>query len=126
MRHGSGPAQMRLVIRERCMTEDSVIVVVETVGEADTNLATRISEETASSVRTVTRHGLGGDASTWLLIGNFVATSFATLAPIVSNYIKERRVKSIKVGDLAIENPRPEDVEKMLQAWQSRGSTGPT
>jgi hypothetical protein len=104
------------------MAEDAVIIVVEVEGDADTSLSTRISEETACPVRTITKHGLAGDASTWLLMGNFLVTSFATLAPILANYIKQRQVKSIKVGDITIENPKQEDIDKAFQAWIERGS----
>jgi hypothetical protein len=106
------------------MTEDAVIVVIEAEGDADMGLSARITEETATPVRTVIKHGLGGDVASWLLIGNFLVTSIAALAPIILNYVKERRVKSIKIGDVTIENPKQEDIERILQAWKERGSAG--
>jgi hypothetical protein len=106
------------------MTEQSVLIVVEFDGEIDPALSAQVSAETGSEVRAVKKHGLSGDVTNWLLIGNFIVTALATLAPIISSYVKDRRVKSIKVGDLTIENPKPDEIASILQAW-AKSQSGP-
>lgn len=106
------------------MNQQDVLIVFEFDGEVDPALSAQVSSETGSEVRAVKKHGLTGDVANWLLIGNFIVTALATLAPIISNYAKERRVKSIKLGELTIENPKPEEIASILQTW-AKSQSGP-
>lgn len=97
------------------MTEPNLVFVLEAEGEIDEGFGQDIESATGAEVRTVKKHGLAGDVSSWLLIGNFVVASLATLIPLLTGYLKERRVKSIKLGDLVIENPTAEQVAAVLK-----------
>lgn len=99
------------------MTETSVAIVLQLEGAADADLAREISQATGAETRALTTHGFDGDVMGWLLVGNFIVSSLATLAPILAKYLGDRRVKSIKVGDLVVENPQDEDVARILRAW---------
>ncbi|HZG44913.1 MAG TPA: hypothetical protein VEZ41_01415 [Allosphingosinicella sp.] len=99
------------------MTADSVVIIVEAEGDPDPELKVALAGATGSEVRVVQKHGLTGEVASWLLIGNFVVTTLATLTPIFLNHLKDRRVKSIKVGDLVVENPKPDDIAAILRTW---------
>lgn len=96
------------------MNREQAVFVLETEGEIDEDFGQGLEAATGSELRTVKKHGLAGDVSTWLLIGNFAVTSLAAIVPLITSYLKERRVKSIKLGDLVIENPTPEQVEFVI------------
>jgi len=104
------------------MSDDSVTIVLEFEGEVDPSIATELSAETGAPTRTIEQHGLEGALNTWLVIGHFVVDSLATLVPLVTIALQARRTKTIKVGDVIIENPSPEQVTELLQSRNRRGS----
>jgi len=104
------------------MSDETVAVVLEINGEADAGLGEEITRNVGAQTRTLTKHGFDGDLASWLLVGNFVVSSFATLGPVLMKYLGDRRVKSIKVGDVTIENPRQEDLARILSELGSRGN----
>ena len=97
------------------MSDASVTLVLEFEGEADPTLAQQAKAATGAETRTVEQHGLEGDLNTWLMIGNFAIASLVALIPVVSTALQARRAKSIKVGDVTIENPTAEQVTELLR-----------
>lgn len=103
------------------MTEETIAVVLEIDGAADPGLGEEIARAVGAGTRTLTKHGFDGDVASWLLVGNFVVSSLATLGPLLNKWLGDRRVKSIKVGDVTIENPHKEDVARILSELSTRG-----
>ena len=96
------------------MQDDSITLVLEFAGDADPTLAAELNAATGAEARTIEQHGLEGDLNTWLVIGKFVVSSLAVLIPLVTAAFQVRRAKSIKVGDVTIENPTEEQVTQLL------------
>ena len=103
------------------MAEETIALVLEIDGAADAGLGEEIARTVGAATRTLTKHGFDGDVASWLLVGNFVVSSLATIGPLLNKYLGDRRVKSIKVGDVTIENPRKEDVARILSELGARG-----
>ncbi|MEH0931407.1 hypothetical protein [Micromonospora sp. CPCC 205558] len=71
-------------------------------------------------------HGLGGSVGDWMLVATLAASVVSSLLTAVYPYVEGRRIKSIKVGDVEIMHPRPEDVTKLLELYLHRGQDEPS
>jgi DNA-binding FadR family transcriptional regulator len=66
------------------------------------------------------RKNLDGDTAAWILIANLAAQTLPHLLGFLKDYLPTRQVKKIKIGDLEIENPTAEDLERFRALIDSR------
>ena len=76
-----------------------------------------------SDIRAVQRRNLDGSTATWIVL----ATLTSQLVPHLLNFLvawpKTRTVTRIKVGEIEIENPTPEDLALLRARFGERSAT---
>ena len=87
-------------------------------------LRTTLEEQGAIIQASPRRQLDGASAASWIV----AATVAMRTAPLVINALREfltrNNVREIKVGDISIVNPRPEDTDRLLEAIRSRDNDG--
>jgi hypothetical protein len=84
-----------------------VLIVVADEADAETLRAT-------ADARVFERKNLGGDAAAWLVFASLLAPQVPAVLTFVRGLADRNRVSSIKVGDVEIVNPTPDQVERLL------------
>lgn len=77
-------------------------------------LISTLREVGATEATVAEVQGLGGTATDWLLVGTVASHIIHRLSTAILPYIEGRKIKSIKVGEVEIIAPRPEDVTRLL------------
>lgn len=96
-------------------TEERVELLIATSNEGDAeNLRAALSAGAPDCVHVFARKNLGGDAATWLVLASVLAPQIPAVLAFVRELADRKRVSSIKVGDVEIVNPTPEQVEQLL------------
>ena len=62
------------------------------------------------------KRGLDGDVAQWVVLGAVAAKSLQPFLDFVLRLVERNQVDTIKVGDIEIAKPRPEDVDRLLAA----------
>lgn len=71
--------------------------------------------EPDSGPRFIERNNLSGDAATWIVIATLAAQAVPHLLDFLVKWRELNRVRRIKIGDIEIENPSSEDVERLRE-----------
>jgi hypothetical protein len=89
-----------------------------------TDLVASLPQEIQAAVHISSRRGLGGDLAQWIMLGTAAAAALKTILTAVLRYVELNRIESIRVGDIEIKRPRPQDVERILDqlATQTGGT----
>lgn len=94
---------------------DSIDVLVLVADEPTSRaVADRLTHEGEAEALVGQRRGLDGSAVQWLVMGGLLVKGIKPFLDFLLEYVKSGRVASIKVGDIEIVNPRPEDVDRLL------------
>jgi hypothetical protein len=98
------------------MTDNQVEVTVVVAAREDAEELARLLEEISpGSAHVANTAELDGDLAQWILLAQSTITTLASLVPPLLALLDRRRVRSVTVGDVHIENPTREDVEALLQ-----------
>jgi hypothetical protein len=65
--------------------------------------------------------GLGGSAMEWVIYGALAVQAVVQLLKAIFPFIEARQVRSIKMGDVEVLRPRPEDMDRILGSLQLHG-----
>lgn len=72
------------------------------------------------------QRALDGGAAEWVVFATMAAPVVKTVLDMLLRYVERDRVKSLKYGELEIENPSKEDVQRILdRALSSKASDEP-
>jgi ABC-type sugar transport system ATPase subunit len=82
-------------------TEDAVIAIREVI-DAQSGSQSQMSE----------RRNLDGNVATWIVVANIALTALPHILTFIKDQLASRRVTHIKIGDLEIHNPSPDDLER--------------
>lgn len=93
------------------MTDVTLAIECE-AGVAD-RLAAALQSATGRDVIQAQRNSLDGSLPTVLQIVQIASSLAATVLPIVAAHVASKKVKKIKIGDVEIENPTPEQLENL-------------
>ena len=67
-------------------------------------------------VQTSERRNLDGTAvESWLVLATVAVQSLPATLQALTSFLRRNKIESLQLGDLVINNPRPEDVEAALQ-----------
>ena len=102
------------------MTETIVINGTKEAAEAIRNL---IDAQPNTQSHLTERKNLDGSAAVWILVGGIAREALPHLFGLIKDYLAAKQVKKIKVGDIEIENPTPEDIERFRAMINSRLQT---
>ncbi len=83
-------------------------------------LQAAISEMDGIDAETVQRRGIDASAAQWVVLAGVGAQALQHLFDFLVQYKKLNRVAKIKSGNLEIENPTPELIERVLQERANR------
>ena len=76
-----------------------------------------------SDARFIERRNLDGDTATWVVIATLASQALPHLLAFLTDWRKEKRkentVTRIKIGQIEIENPTPEDLEILRERLRS-------
>jgi hypothetical protein len=103
------------------MTETIIINATKEAAEAIRN---EINAQLDSQSHLTERKNLDGDPATWILIAKLAIQALPPVLGFVAAYLATKQVKKIKVGDLEIENPTPEDLQRFRAMIDSRIEAG--
>lgn len=77
--------------------------------------------EIRTQISLSSRRGLGGDLPQWIMLGTAATATLKTILTAALKYVELTRIKSIRVGTIEVENPRPRDVERILDQLTEKG-----
>jgi len=97
------------------VTDERVEVLIATADEDDASaLRAALGPAAPEGVHVFERKNLGGDAATWLVLASVLAPQIPAVLTFVLALVNRNRVGVLKVGDVEITNPTPEQVERLL------------
>jgi hypothetical protein len=94
------------------MQDDLLRIEVEVSGIDGSNLRAAFAADPRA--RFVERRNLSGADASWVVIATLAVNHIAQALPHLVQMSMRNRVKRIRVGDVEIENPTPEDLELLL------------
>jgi hypothetical protein len=74
-----------------------------------------LPEDVRSQIHLSSRRGLGGDLPQWIMLGTAAAATLKVILTAALRYVELTRIKSIRVAELEVQNPRAQDVEQILK-----------
>lgn len=90
-------------------------MLIATADEDDASaLRVALGQAAPDGVHVFERKNLGGDAPAWLVLASVLVPQIPAILASVRGLADRHRVTSIKVGDVEIVNPTPEQVERLL------------
>jgi hypothetical protein len=87
-------------------------------------ISNHASAQSGSQSRVTERKNLDGTPSTWIAIASLAAQAIPIVLAFVKDYAATKQIKKIKWGDLEIDNPTREDVQKVLELMEKEARTG--
>ena len=96
------------------MTDGIDVLLVMVDEPTSRTIADRLSSDGDAEALVAQRRGLDGSAAEWIVGAVLGTGGIKPFLGFLLEYLKVHRVKSIKVGDVEIVNPRPEDVDRLL------------
>lgn len=98
------------------------MIVLDCPHESVDPLKTLLSSAGADPQSTPQRNLDGTAAASWLVVASVAAKQIPETLRALAELLTRNRVTRIEVGDLVVENPRPEDVSAILNQWQPTGT----
>jgi hypothetical protein len=84
------------------------------------DLSARLSASSGSEIDVVEKRGLDGTVAEWIATGGIATGALKTVLDFVIRYIELRKVEFISVCGTEIRNPRPQDVDRLLDCTEER------
>ena len=72
-----------------------------------------------AKVSSATKRNLDGAAETVIQLVELAFTAGSTVLPLILPWVRRNKVRKIRLGDLEIENPTPEQVETLWRQYLS-------
>jgi hypothetical protein len=95
--------------------------------ESDSSIAGSITNDLKSmasgEIIVGKANNLDGSGQTTLQIVQVAISMISALTPILLYYLESRRIKKIKIGDIEIENPTPDQCRQLLDRYRSSTSS---
>jgi len=101
------------------MSGDLEIAVTATTRAAVDSMSEQLSAIGGDETEVLERRGLGGGAPEWIVVGGIAATSLRHFLNFMLDWKGLDRVRLLTVGDVSIENPRPQDVDRLMEQIES-------
>ncbi|GAA0765499.1 hypothetical protein LRH25_09145 [Ideonella azotifigens] len=99
------------------MTESqSELLVLSGPKEAITAFHREVAAQPGSESALTERKNFDGNSQTWLAIANVAVLALPHILGFIKDLVTRRQVKKIKIGDVEIENPSAEDIERLRKS----------
>lgn len=108
------------------MSSSRTIVIYCTDEVAARTIHQSVPAKEAQDVAFSSRRALDGDIATWVMIATLGLSALKIILKTAIRFAELRRVRSIKVGDIEIQNPDRADVERLLAHIEAVTLDGPS
>jgi hypothetical protein len=105
------------------MSSDTSTIVIS--GDKDVVELIRQGVEAQPGARSQVseRKNLDGNTASWFLVATLAAQTLPHVLGLIKEHLASKRIKRIKLGDMEIENPTAEDVERFRAALAARSGS---
>jgi hypothetical protein len=103
------------------MTDNNHTIVINCTQEAAEAMQAAINSQQGTQSYVTERKNLAGETAAWIVIATVAGQVLPHILGVVKEYLSNNRVKKFVVGDIEIENPSPEDIERLWTIIGARG-----
>ncbi len=108
------------------MTNETEMIVINCTKEAAESIQKEIDLQPGSQSHLTERKNLDGNTAAWIVIATMAVQALPHILGFIKDYLATKQVKKIKMGDLEIENPAPQDIEHFRAAIRARSNSEKT
>src|SRR4051812_4526787 len=94
------------------MTNATETIVINCTKDAAEAIQKEIDSQPGSQSHLTERKNLDGNTAAWIVIASLAGQALPHILGFIKDYLAMKKVKKIKWGDLEIENPEPQDIER--------------
>lgn len=96
------------------MSTSQEVVIIECDSEGEANsVNTEVGTRSGAAGRILSRENLDGSAATWIVVATTAITTLPKVLDALAKVIEAIKVRSVKVGDHEIRNPKPADIRAL-------------
>src|SRR5579864_5047591 len=106
------------------MKETTGTIVINCTKEVADDLRRELDAQPGTSSTVTPRRNLDGDTAAWIVIANLAGQALPHILTFLQTYLNGKRVKRIRIGDIEVENPSPEDIVRLQKLLDSRSAKG--
>jgi hypothetical protein len=103
------------------MTDNNHTIVINCTQEAAEAILAVINSQQGTQSHVTERKNLAGETAAWIVVATIAGQVLPHVLGVVKEYLSNNRVKKFVVGDIEIENPSPEDIERLWTIIDARG-----
>lgn len=103
------------------MTDNTHTIVINCTQEAAEAIHAAINSHQGAQSHVTERKNLAGETAAWIVIATVAGQVLPHILGVIKEYLSNNRVKKFVVGDIEIENPSPEDIERLWTIIDARG-----
>ena len=105
------------------MPKATETIVVSGTKDVIDAIRAAMDAQPGSQTSVTSRRNLDGNTAAWIVVASLAVQALPTVLAFVKDSLASKKVKKIKVGDVEIENPTPEQVESLLKEHRSKAAT---
>ncbi len=100
--------------------KDSTVLSLQTTEVDAKALKAMLDNEPGASCQATERKGVDGSVAAWIVVATLATQSLQPVLTFIKEMATRNKVKKIKFGDIEIENPTDEDLERIRKLWIDR------
>jgi hypothetical protein len=97
------------------MKQSKETIIISGTKETIEAIQKQIEQQPQSNSRLSQSSNLDGDVAAWVVIATLSAQVLPAILSFIKDMVSIKSIKKIKIGDVEIENPTPEMVDKLLK-----------
>ncbi|MFI8994370.1 hypothetical protein [Streptomyces sp. NPDC053542] len=97
------------------MMKQTELIIITDDGEAAQQLRHAVAEAQGEEPLVTERRGIDGAAAQWIILAVATIQSLGGIFGVLSQYAGRDKVTKIKCGEFEVENPRDQDVDRLLE-----------
>lgn len=100
---------------------DDVVTFVLTCDVDDVDELGGTLRDRGAAVQTTPRRNLDGAViSAWFVVATVAIQTAPNIIDSLREFVTRKRVREIKIGDMSISNPHPDDIAKLIELFAHR------
>jgi hypothetical protein len=102
------------------MANATEVLTIRCSEDVATAIKSEIDSHQDSKSEFSERRNLDGSTAAWIVIASLAVQSLSPILTYLGKFLESKAVKKIKVGDIEIDNPTPEDVARLRALIDAR------
>ena len=102
------------------MSSTTETIVINGTKDVIEKVCDAINSQPRGETVVTERRNLDGNVADWILVASFAQAALPHVLGFIKEYLGMKQVRKIKVGDIEIENPTPEDIDRFRTLIDSR------